>query len=93
MFVTLRCAECDNTECSAARAYVPQDSLEGCTRKLSDQESEEFYHLTEEVRPFLHLRPVSDATRQQFTAIDRLLDRVYLAPIGRKLGTDGRVKG
>lgn len=83
MYVTLRCQKCDNIECPIARAYVPYDSIEGCTRDVSEQEAQLFHHMVEEVLPFAR-------TREQFEAVERCLEEVYSSPLGRKLDKAGK---
>lgn len=83
MFVTLRCQKCDNIDCPMARAYIPYESNEGCTRDVSEQEAQLFHHMIEEVLPFAR-------TRSQFEAVDSCLARVYASPLGRKLDASGK---
>lgn len=91
MFVTLRCAECDNVDCDIARRYVPDGSLEGCTRGLDDAQAQALYHCVSEVLPFLHLRGRSATTDAQFQEIDGCLGKAYAAPLGRRIAADGKV--
>lgn len=83
MYVTLRCQKCDNVECPIARAYIPYDSIEGCTRDVSEQEAQLFHHMVEEVLPFAR-------TQEQFEAVERCLEEVYASPLGRKLDARGK---
>lgn len=87
MFVTLRCQKCDNVDCPIARNYVPYDSLEGCTRKVSESLAAKFRHDIEEVLPFAWKREDSEHV---FNAVERDLDEVYAAPIGCKLDAKGK---
>ena len=83
MYVTLRCQKCDNIECPIARAYVPYDSIEGCTRDVSERESQQFHHMIEEVLPFAR-------TQSQFAEVADFLAKVYASPLGRKLDASGK---
>ena len=83
MYVTLRCQKCDNIDCPIARLYVPYDSLEGCTREVSEDLAAQYTHAIEEVLPFAK-------TSSQFDSIERTLNEVYQSNIGRKLDARGK---
>ena len=87
MFITLRCQKCDNVECPIARAYVPYESNEGCTREVSQETYERWQHLMIETLPFLSLRRI---TSQVYADIDSLEKEVYSSKLGRKLDYDGK---
>lgn len=91
MFLTLRCAECGKWPCDRAREYIPEGSLEGCTREVTEEQSEEFSHYLSEVLPFLARRRRTDATDAEFCRIEDLLQHIYSCPFGRKLDAAGRV--
>lgn len=93
MYVTLRCTSCDNVCCDIARHYVPEGSLEGCTRSLDDSQAQRLYHCMNEVLPFLHLRPRSEATDKQFQETEECLKTAYAAPFGRRIAADGKAIG
>lgn len=83
MYVTLRCQTCDNIDCPIARLYVPYDSLEGCTREVSEDLAAQYTHAIEEVLPFAK-------TNSQFDSVERTLNEVYQSNIGRKLDVRGK---
>lgn len=83
MFVTLRCQNCDNIDCPIARAYIPEDSKEGCTRRVSETDSEKFQYFVNEVIP-MH----TSISRLQEAG--RFLERIYESPLGRKLDPSGK---
>ena len=87
MFVTLRCQKCDNVDCPIARKYVPYESLEGCTRNVSESLAAKFRHDIEEVLPFVWKRKDS---QDVFDTIESDLNEVYTAPIGCKLDMKGK---
>ena len=88
MFITLRCQKCDNIDCPIARAYVPYESNEGCTREVSQETYERWQHLMIETLPFLSLRRI---TSQVYADIDSLENEVYSSKLGRKLDYNGKV--
>ena len=88
MFITLRCQKCDNVDCPLARAYVPYESNEGCTREVSQETYERWQHLMIETLPFLRLRRI---TSQVYADIDSLENEVYSSKLGRKLDYNGKV--
>lgn len=83
MFVTLRCRHCDKVDCPSARPYIPDDSLEGCTRQVSDLDAEKFQYYIEEVIP-MHPPMTRLLDAEQF------LQQIYQAPLGRKLDVKGK---
>lgn len=87
MFVTLRCQKCDNIDCPIARNYVPYDSLEGCTRKVSESLATKFRHDIKEVLPFAWKR---EDSKFIFNAVEKDLNEVYAAPVGCKLDAKGK---
>lgn len=87
MFITLRCQKCDNIDCPIARAYVPYESNEGCTREVSQETYERWQHLMIETLPFLSLRRI---TSQVYADIDSLENEVYSSKLGRKLDYNGK---
>ena len=87
MFVTLRCQKCDNVDCPIARNYVPYESLEGCTRRVSESLAAKFRHDIEEVLPFAWKR---EDSKKLFDMIQKDLNDVYAAPVGCKLDDKGK---
>lgn len=83
MYVTLRCQTCDNIDCPIARLYVPYDSLEGCTREVTEDLAAQYIHAIEEVLPFAK-------TSSQFDSVEQTLSEIYQSNIGRKLDAKGK---
>lgn len=91
MFVTLKCYICGNMDCSYAREYIPEDSLEGCTRQVSEELAEKFIHDTQEVLPFLRMRRRTESTDRSFAAIEKNFESIYSSPLGRLIDSKGKV--
>lgn len=85
MYVTLRCQTCDNIDCPIARLYVPYDSLEGCTREVTEDLAAQYTHAIEEVLPFAK-------TSSQFDSVEQTLNEIYQSSIGRKLDAKGKAQ-
>lgn len=90
--VKLRCSECGNISCCYANKYIPIDSLEGCTRKVTEEVEIEYYHLINEVAPFMYMNTTKEYQNKTYHEIDRLLNNIYSMPIGQKLDKKGKVK-
>lgn len=90
-YITLRCIDCENTTCTMCptRTYVGIDSLRGCTRKVSEEISEQYYHYINEVIPFLHLQ--KNISNDIYIEIYSLLDKIYTCPLGQKIGNNGKI--
>lgn len=91
MFVTLRCSECGKAECPYAREYIPEESEEGCTREVSEEVAERFYHDMTEVLPFMAMRGRTDSTDKTYESIEKNLGSIYASPVGRLIGPRGKV--
>lgn len=91
MFITLKCSTCGNMDCPYARKYIPEGSDEGCTRDATEDLAEKFFHFTQEVLPFLAMRPRSESTDKAYAAIEENLQSVYGSPLGRLLDQKGKI--
>lgn len=91
MFITLKCSTCGNTDCAYARKYIPEGSEEGCTRNVSEELAERFFHHTQEVLPFLAMRPRSESTDKAYAAIEENLESIYASSLGRLLDSKGKI--
>jgi len=87
LFVTLRCAECDNCDCRVARKYIPEGSLEGCTRKVSDLEADKYQHIIVELLPTCHLlkNPMPLLGKAE-----EFLQQLYSREMGAKIDARGK---
>lgn len=91
-FVTLRCKDCENDECSLCLqgTWISEDSLQGCTRKVTEEEKVKFTHYQEEVVPFLHLNKNKNSERSIYKEVISFLQDIYSKPIGTKLSKRGK---
>lgn len=90
--VKLRCGECENISCCYANKYIPMDSLEGCTRKVTEDMEIEYYHLINEVAPFMYMNTTKEYQNNVYHQIIQLLNNIYSMPIGVKLNKKGKAK-
>ena len=77
MFIKLQCRTCDNIDCQLGRKVIPEDSLEGCTREVSEDLAAQYYHATEEVLPFVLLGKNPDSSWEKLEEITRVQEQVY----------------
>lgn len=91
--ITLRCIECENSMCGLARKYVPVDSLEGCTRKLSEETASKYYHYMNEVWPMMDsaIYSLEHIGKKYAEIIEFLNNEIYTSPIGQKIGKNGKI--
>lgn len=92
MYVTLRCATCDNADCKLARLFIPEDSLEGCTREVTDEQGELLLHYREEVLPFIPMYKNHFAAQEKLEEIYQFLLTIYSCPLGKMLDSKGKVQ-
>lgn len=70
--------------------YVPEESRQGCTRKLDDDTYAEYEHINNEILPFLSLGMYKNETER----VDEFLKYVYKrCPIGTVLDEKGKAIG
>lgn len=91
--ITLRCKDCENTDCSLVPCgkWIAENSLEGCTRFVSELESVQFNHYINEVVPFLHLNKNKEASARTYNEIIDFLSSIYNKPVGNRLGKSGKI--
>ena len=91
-FVTLRCKDCENDKCTLCPqgTWISEDSLQGCTRKVTEEEKVKFIHYQEEVVPFLHLSKNKNSERSIYKEVISFLQEIYSKPIGTKIGKRGK---
>lgn len=90
MFVTLRCSKCDNDECDIARLFIPEDSLEGCTREVDDIDSDRMYNYMEEILPFVSQYENPQIAQEKLDEISSFMMGIYAHELGRKLDCKGK---
>lgn len=93
VFISLSCIDCENTHCDKSRRYIPSDSLEGCTRKVTEDEAAKYYHLLEEVAPFMYINTTKEYQSRTYKEIIDYLEYIYSCPFGQKLNKYGKIKG
>lgn len=92
--LTLRCSECENPNCVFARKYIIEGSLEGCTRRVSDEVYDKYFYYLQEKWPLslssgYKLEYINETYKE---IMDFLCDEIYSAPIGQKLNKQGKIK-
>lgn len=90
--VRLYCTLCDIVDCPFRRAYVSVDSEEGCLRELSDDLYTQYYHYTEEVLPFCHLRGVKWGDQMSNYFISLMNEEVAYTPLIHKYNFYGKAE-
>lgn len=90
--IYLKCKDCDNTECKLARAYIPQDSQEGCVRTASEDQYEKYYHLFKEEMPFMYQDTDKSYQNRVYKNIVSFLAWLYDQDVCGKLDKNGKVK-
>lgn len=91
-YVTLRCINCEKTLCGIARCIVDFDSKEGCTRQVDEATAAQYFHYIEEVIPFWKNYNSDYVTKSYKEIMDFLYNKIYSAPVGRKLDYNGKTK-
>lgn len=91
MCVKLQCGECENIDCPIARRYIPEDSQEGCVRKIEDDLYVEYIHYLEEVAPFMYSNTTKEYQCRIYQEIIEVLAKAYDSPAVQKTNPRGKV--
>ena len=91
MYITLKCQSCDNMDCPFGRYFIPDESEEGCTRAVSEEQADRLQHYQEEILPFIPMYKNPIAAQQKLTEIYDFLQNIYSCPIGKLLDAKGKV--
>lgn len=88
MWVNLQCKTCGKHDCPLSRLYIPEGSLEGCTRKVSELEYIKYNHYMMEVLPFiLKRKDVFDVLNE----IEDFLTTIENRPLGHLIDSRGKI--
>lgn len=90
MFIKLQCRTCDNIDCELGRKVIPEDSLEGCTREVSEDLAAQYYHATEEVLPFVLLGKNPETSWGKLEEISCIQEQVYQQKVGSLLDSKAK---
>lgn len=92
--LVLRCRDCEHINCVYSHKYISHDSLEGCTRIVTDDTYAKYeYYLSEKWPNALAMNYPREHISQIYGEIITFLDNeIYTAPIGQKLNKLGRIK-
>lgn len=92
IYLKLSCKNCDFVECGIKLRNQIIKGKEGCTRKVSEEVADQFYHYTQEIIPFWKLYNEKYIQESYKEIIDFLYQKVYAAPIGQRLDPDGKIR-
>lgn len=92
-FISLHCPTCDNLDCPIVplNRWYDSDSLIGCVRQISEDDEIEYYHLKEEVLPFLKNNKNKDYVQRMCKNLDKVQNKIYNSPISNKLDSKGKI--
>ena len=92
--LVLRCRDCEHVNCIYSHKYIPENSLEGCTRIVTDDTCAKYEHYLLEKWPnALAMNYPKEHISQIYSEIINFLDsEIYVAPIGQKLNKHGKIK-
>lgn len=87
MFLSLTCYDCDNAECELCPlgSCIDSESLEGCTRQVTEEFCARYQHEKNEVMPFALASNNAD-----FATIDNIQQLLYSKRIGTMLDANGK---
>lgn len=80
MYLTLKCAECENTDCEFKPRGIGRYC--GCTRQVTEEQYIKYEHYMTEVLPFFKMcKPAQE--KQEYQDIIQFLQEIYRQPLGR----------
>lgn len=83
--IRLYCNTCENSNCTIGRAYIPEDSNEGCTRRVPEVLLDSYTHLIDEVSPFMYMDTKKEYQDNMYKQIIDTLYKIYDCPVGAKI--------
>lgn len=83
--IRLYCNTCENSDCTIGRAYIPEDSNEGCTRRVPEVLMDSYTHLIDEVSPFMYMNTKKEYQNNMYKQIIDTLYKIYDCPVGAKI--------
>lgn len=89
--IKLKCIDCENTECKISRLMIPEESKEGCIRKIPEELYIKYSHYMNEVAPFMYKDTTKEYQTKTYIEIIDLLFSIYEYPAIKKTGTNGKV--
>lgn len=90
MYATLRCEGCDNPDCSIGRLFIPEGSLEGCTRSVTDDQAMMLLHYENEVLPFVGMYEDQKIAQEKLEETYQFFLGIYGCDLGAKLDERGK---
>lgn len=91
MYITLKCTTCDNIDCKLGRYVIPDDSEEGCTREVTEEQAELLQHYQKEVLPFIPMYKNHLAAQDKLEEIYQFLLTIYSCPLGKLINSKGKI--
>lgn len=92
MLVKLNCLNCDNFDCKESNRYIAETSLEGCSREVSEDVFNLYYHYMFEVCPFVLKYKNPEKTYKTLDTIyDFLNDNIFSAKFVNKFDEKGKL--
>lgn len=91
VILTLHCRDCECEDCKMHPNGKLLINREGCTRRVSEETKDKFFHYMQEVLPFVRTYKNRPRAKEKIDEIEHFLfSEVYSAPLGQKLNKDGR---
>ncbi|HAU87282.1 MAG TPA: hypothetical protein DCW90_17885 [Lachnospiraceae bacterium] len=93
MYITLRCNECENTDCKLypCGKWLDTDGQYGCTRNISDDDYAQYIHLTEDIAPFMYMKTTREYKNKAYQNLIGFYNYLYSCPVGQKLNRNGKI--
>lgn len=86
-YISLHCYGCGKYNCSICPigTYVPEDSLRGCVRQISEDDFARYHHLADEELPF------AKDKEEVLNRISELERKICSAPLSHILDAKGKI--
>ena len=91
-FIKLSCDDCENLSCSLCPigTYIPQDSQQGCTKEVCENDYIQYENFLHERIPFMRTLSEQESRTLYNDYID-FLNKIYQSPTKNRLGKSGKV--
>lgn len=92
--IKLKCYECENTNCSLypRGTYVgDEESLQGCSRSVSEEDYAKYQHYEQEIWPFAHTNTSYSRQMDIYKKIIDFLYHIYNQPVLHTYNSKGKI--
>lgn len=93
VYIRLFCKNCENFDCKIhpIGRWFNTDAELGCTKGISETLAAQYYHLNQEVMPFMYINKSNqDVINKNYMELVNIENQIYQAPFGVMFDEKGK---